>query len=158
MNTPTTSESEHAVLGQKYAFASASLLLGIASVISLLGLEKAILAVVFGWLALKNLPRPGLALRRGWAKAGIVLGVLQVVLLIVVLLVAREKIGRFLERLGDLSGTSGGNPVTALVQPANTPVAARPVTKSDGGQGSAHAGVVAQVFQPVFQPAVSQVF
>jgi hypothetical protein len=44
--------SSQLVVGQKYAYATASLLLGIASFISLLGFEKAILTVVFAWLAL----------------------------------------------------------------------------------------------------------
>ena len=51
MNTPDHPSNEHAVLGQKYAFATASLLLGIASFISLLGVEKGILAIVFGSIA-----------------------------------------------------------------------------------------------------------
>ena len=46
--------NEHAVLGQKYAFATAALLLGIISFISMLGVEKAVLAIVFGWLAMSR--------------------------------------------------------------------------------------------------------
>jgi hypothetical protein len=45
---------DYTILGQKYAFATASLILGISSFVSLLGLEKAILAIVFGWLALRR--------------------------------------------------------------------------------------------------------
>ena len=40
---------ESLILGQKYAFATASLILGIVSFVNLLGLEKPILAIVFGW-------------------------------------------------------------------------------------------------------------
>ena len=81
-------QNEHALVGQKYAFATAALLLGIASFISLLGVEKAILAILFGWLALKASPPPALTLRRGWGKAGIVLGTAHLVLIAVILLLA----------------------------------------------------------------------
>jgi hypothetical protein len=88
MNTPDQDITQQAaVSGQKYAFAAASLLLGIASFISLLGLEKGVLAVVFGFLALKAQPVPSLSRRRGWARTGVVLGGIHValVLLIVIL-------------------------------------------------------------------------
>ncbi len=99
MNTNSSPEREHAVLGQKYAFATASLMLGIASFINLLGLEKALLAITFGWLALKGLPHPALTLRRGWAKAGVVAGVVQVLLLGLVLILARDRISQLLAHL-----------------------------------------------------------
>lgn len=67
------------VLGQKYAYATAALLLGITSYIQLLGIERAILAIVFAWLALRGNPRPRLDIRRRWAKAGLVLGLIQLV-------------------------------------------------------------------------------
>jgi len=78
MNPPDQQANAQAVLGQKYAFATASLLLGIASFLSLLGLEKGILAVIFGLLALKAQPLPLLAARRPWAKTGLVLGTIHV--------------------------------------------------------------------------------
>ena len=87
MNTPDHQGNEQAVLGQKYAFATASLLLGIASFLSLLGLEKGILAVIFGLLALKAQPLPLLAARRAWAKTGLVLGAIYVALVLVIVLV-----------------------------------------------------------------------
>ena len=40
---------KHVVLGQKYAYATVSLLLGIFCFINLAGMEKAILAMVFGY-------------------------------------------------------------------------------------------------------------
>lgn len=49
----------HIVLGQKYAYATISLILGLACFINLAGMEKAVLAVIFGWMALKATPAPG---------------------------------------------------------------------------------------------------
>ena len=69
-----------AVLGQKYAYATAALLLGIISCIHGLGIEKAILAIVFAWLALRSRPEPHLQDRRVWAKVGLVLGLIQLVI------------------------------------------------------------------------------
>ena len=43
---------EAAVLGQKYAYATASLILGLLCFVNLAGLEKAVVAIVFGVLAL----------------------------------------------------------------------------------------------------------
>lgn len=73
------SSNSGTVLGQKYAYATAALLLGIATYIHLLGIERAILAIVFAWLALRTNPKPLLDARRRWAKAGLVLGIIQLV-------------------------------------------------------------------------------
>ncbi len=86
MNTPDQQLNEQAVHGQKYAFATASLLLGIASFISLLGVEKGILAILFGILALRAQPLPALAKRRAWGKTGIVLGAFHISLVVVIVL------------------------------------------------------------------------
>ena len=67
------------ILGQKYAFATASLVLGICSFVNLLGLEKPILAIVFGWLALRTTPEPPLKDHRVWAKTGVVLGAIVLI-------------------------------------------------------------------------------
>ena len=69
----------HIVLGQKYAYATISLILGLACFINLAGLEKALLAVIFAWLALKATPGPVLKARRVWAKTGLSLGVAMLV-------------------------------------------------------------------------------
>ncbi|MEJ2650040.1 MAG: DUF4190 domain-containing protein [Sedimentisphaerales bacterium] len=63
------------IVGQKYAYATASLLLGIICFINLLGMERAILAIVFAILALKSVPQPRLERRRLWAIAGLILGI-----------------------------------------------------------------------------------
>jgi hypothetical protein len=70
---------EAAVLGQKYAYATASLILGLLCFVNLAGMEKAVVAIVFGVMALGSQP-PALVQRRAWAKAGIVLGVGIIVL------------------------------------------------------------------------------
>jgi hypothetical protein len=71
---------EAAVLGQKYAFATASLILGLLCFVNLAGLEKAVLAIVFGVLALRRRPAPVLVQRRTWARTGVALGVAVIVL------------------------------------------------------------------------------
>jgi hypothetical protein len=65
---------EAAVLGQKYAYATVSLTLGLLCFVNLAGLEKAAMAIVFGVLALRGQPMPALVQRRAWAKAGVALG------------------------------------------------------------------------------------
>ena len=48
MSESNQESQAHTVLGQKYAYATISLILGIACFINLAGLEKALLAVIFG--------------------------------------------------------------------------------------------------------------
>src|SRR5262245_56700815 len=80
------------VLGQKYAYATIALILGIASFVNLLGMDKAILAIIFGRLALKSEPAPALKDHRGWGQAGLVLGVLQVVAILVFVFLFRHEL------------------------------------------------------------------
>jgi hypothetical protein len=87
------------VLGQKYAYATIALMLGIASFVNLLGMEKAILAIIFGRLALKSEPPPLLKNRREWGQAGLVLGVLQVVLISTLVIIFRNELRGVLELL-----------------------------------------------------------
>ncbi len=82
--TNNQSSNLDAVLGQKYAYATAALWLGIISCIHGLGIEKAILAIVFAWLALRSQPQPHLLDRRVWAKVGLVLGVIQLIIVPVI--------------------------------------------------------------------------
>ena len=51
----------------------ASLILGLLCFVNLAGLEKAVMAIVFGVLALRSRPAPALVQRRAWAKAGVAL-------------------------------------------------------------------------------------
>ena len=92
------------VLGQKYAFATASLILGICSFVNLLGLEKPILAIVFAWLALRTTPAPVLKAHRMWAKAGLVLGILPLVIVPIIIIVNFDRVREIIELLSKLDG------------------------------------------------------
>lgn len=95
-STPIPPAQDAGIQGQKYAFATASLLMGIVSFTSLLGVEKALLAILFGWLALRP---PGARLRRGWAIAGIALGALMIIAVAVVVIVKLDELTRLVEYL-----------------------------------------------------------
>lgn len=91
------------VLGQKYAYATISLILGLACFINLAGMEKAILAVIFSWLALKSTPAPALTARRVWAKTGLVLGVLVLVVVPTIIILNLDRLRLIVEALTRLS-------------------------------------------------------
>jgi len=84
--TNDQSSNSDAVLGQKYAYATAALWLGIISCIHGLGIEKGILAMIFAWLALRSHPKPRLGNRRVWAKVGLALGMIQLVIVVLLLI------------------------------------------------------------------------
>ena len=92
------------VLGQKYAFATVSLVLGISCFINLLGLEKAILAIVFGWLALRVTPAPILKEHRVWAKVGVIFGILPLIILPIILILNFDRLRELVECLSKISG------------------------------------------------------
>jgi hypothetical protein len=87
------------VLGQKYAFATVALVLAIGSFISLLGMEKSILAIIFAWLALRTEPAPPLSDRRRWGKIAIVLGIIHLALIPTLILLNIDKIRAALQLL-----------------------------------------------------------
>ncbi|HKG23474.1 MAG TPA: hypothetical protein VKC34_16360 [Blastocatellia bacterium] len=99
MNTEENELKTPAVLGQKYAFATVALVLGIASFVNFLGMEKAILAIIFARLALRPEPAPLLRNRRAWGKAGLILGALQVVIVITVLALNFDRISGLIDAL-----------------------------------------------------------
>lgn len=101
MNNET---QDYIVLGQKYAYATVSLVLGISCFISFLGLEKAILAIAFGWLALRATPPPMLKEHRSWAKAGMILGVLPFIILPIIIILNFDRIREFIDLLEKMSG------------------------------------------------------
>ena len=102
------SESNHEtqapiILGQKYAYATISLILGLACFINLAGLEKALLAVIFGWMALKSTPAPALKARRLWAKTGVVLGGLVLIVIPTIIILNLDRLRVIVEALMKLS-------------------------------------------------------
>jgi hypothetical protein len=80
MQNQDNTAREAAVLGQKYAYATASLTVGLLCFLNLAGLEKAVMAIVFGVLALRRQPAPALGQRRAWAMTGVALGTGLIVL------------------------------------------------------------------------------
>jgi len=95
---------ESLILGQKYAFATVSLILGIFSFVNLLGLEKPILAIVFGWLALRTKPAPQLTEHRVWAKAGVTLGTIILIVVPVFIILNFDRLRELVEVLSKLNG------------------------------------------------------
>lgn len=95
---------ESLILGQKYAFATVSLILGIFSFVNLLGLEKPILAIIFGWLALRTQPAPQLKQHRVWAKTGVVLGTIVLIVVPTLIILNFHRLQEFIEVLSKLDG------------------------------------------------------
>lgn len=95
---------DYTILGQKYAFATVSLVLGISCFVNLLGLEKAILAIVFGWLALRAVPAPVLQQHRIWAQVGVILGILPLIILPTILILNYDRLRELVECLSKMSG------------------------------------------------------
>lgn len=96
--------NESLILGQKYAFATVSLVLGIFCFVNLFGLEKPILAIIFGWLALRVRPEPKLKAHRLWAQAGITLGIITLIILSVIIYLNFDRLREILELLSKLNG------------------------------------------------------
>lgn len=96
------SERESFVLGQKYAYATSALVVGLVSYLQFLGMEKALVAVVFGWLALKRTPGPALKSRRAAAITGLVLGAGLLVLVPAVLATHADQLQRVIQALESL--------------------------------------------------------
>lgn len=93
----------YVVLGQKYAYATISLVLGLACFLNLAGMEKAVLAVVFGWLALKSTPSPMLKQRRVWARTGMVLGIVVLTVIPTIIILNFDRLRLLVEALMKLS-------------------------------------------------------
>ncbi len=99
-----TSESQnYTILGQKYAYATVSLLLGIFCFVNLAGMEKAILAIVFGWLALRKNPAPTLKEHRIWAKTGLILGSLILIIVPIIIVLNLDRLREFVEVLSKMN-------------------------------------------------------
>lgn len=104
MNTQIMESDGQGVLGQKFAFATASLIMGIACYVNLLGLEKGIVAIIFAWMALRSRPAPSLQERRGWAVAGMVMGIVLIVIVPMILLLNLDRITEIIHALSKLQG------------------------------------------------------
>jgi hypothetical protein len=91
------------VLGQRYTLASLALGLALLSFLNLAGLEKAVLAIVLGLKALKTTPEPALERRRGWARFGIGLAVVHMVVLVSIILFNLDRLPKLLEALRAIS-------------------------------------------------------
>ena len=89
----------YGILGQKYAYATVSLLLGIFCFINLAGMEKAVLAIAFAWLALRTTPEPILKQRRMWAQAGLILGGLVLIIVPIIIFLTFGRLREFFEVL-----------------------------------------------------------
>ncbi|MDQ6785834.1 MAG: hypothetical protein M3033_03310 [Acidobacteriota bacterium] len=99
-----TNESQnYTILGQKYAYATVSLLLGIFCFINLAGMEKALLAVIFGWLALRKNHAPALKEHRIWAKTGMILGSLVLIIVPTIIILNFDRLREFVEVLSKMS-------------------------------------------------------
>src|SRR5712692_3210636 len=103
MSESNKESQAHIVLGQKYAYATISLILGLACFINLAGMEKAVLAVIFSWLALKSTPAPALTARRAWAKTGLVLGISVLVVIPTIIILNLERLRVIVEAMMKLS-------------------------------------------------------
>ena len=91
------------VLGQKYAYATVSLIMGIICFVNFAGLEKAALAIVFAWMALKSEPGPSLTERRRWAKVGAALGVFLLVFVPTLILLNLDRLRLVIEAFQKLA-------------------------------------------------------
>ncbi len=94
--------NEGIVLGQKYAYATASLLVGIICYVQLLGIERAVLAIIFAILALRSFPKPRLERRRLWAIAGLVLGILTFILVPAIVILKFDQVKELIHALENL--------------------------------------------------------
>ena len=102
MSKSNNESQAHIVLGQKYAYATISLILGFACFVNLAGMEKAVLALIFGWLALKSTPAPALTARRVWAKTGVLLGTLVLVIIPTIIILNFDRLRLIVETLAKL--------------------------------------------------------
>lgn len=91
------------VLGQRYTMAALALGVALLSFLNLAGMEKAIFAIVLGLRALAPTPGPPLERRRGWAKIAVGLGIAHVALVVTVIVLNFDRLGRLLDALRAVS-------------------------------------------------------
>jgi len=83
---------------RKYPLAVTSAVLGLISFVHLFGVEKALLAVILGWFALKEI-MPGFEKGKKYAYAGIVFGSLYIAVMVIITIIKGPKI---IELIGKL--------------------------------------------------------
>lgn len=89
----------------KNRLALVALLAGIAAFFNLFGLEKGILAIAIGWMALGEIKQdPELTRGEGLAWAGIILGALSIVLILGLILFKGPQILQYLRHLPKFNG------------------------------------------------------
>ncbi len=91
------------VLGQRYTLATVALVLAILSYLNLAGMEKAIAAMIFAFMALKESPPPALTERRGWARFAIGLAAAHIVLVTTIILLNLDRLAKVYEVLRGMS-------------------------------------------------------
>jgi hypothetical protein len=65
-------------------------------------MEKAVLAIIFGWLALRTNPLPALNERRLWAQVGLILGALVLIIVPLVIILNLEQLRELIEALSKI--------------------------------------------------------
>lgn len=83
----------------KVKLAVFSFVMGIVSLLNLLGLEKSIVAIVFGIIALRELAAPEEKKAKTWAYLGIALGIAQICILIAVIILKGPEFLSMLKKL-----------------------------------------------------------
>jgi len=91
------------VLGQRYTLATLALGIGLLSFLNLAGVEKAVFAIALGLRALRPTPGPALQQRRSWARLAIGLAAAHVVLVVTIVLLNLDRLGRLVEALRAMS-------------------------------------------------------
>jgi hypothetical protein len=77
--------------------------LALLSFLNLAGMEKALFAIVLGVKALKRNPQPAIEERRGLARLAIGLAAAHVVLVVTVILLNLDRLGRLLDAVRTMS-------------------------------------------------------
>ena len=99
--TPHASDGELYSVGLRVGFGIAALTIGLVSFLSLLGVEKAVTAIVFGALAMRGVAPGRLANRLG--IAGVILGAVFLVTLAILLVLFHDRAMELIRMLAKLS-------------------------------------------------------
>lgn len=91
------------VLGQRYTLATLALTIALLSFLNLAGIEKAILAIILGYKALKREPQPALEQRRTLARVAIGLAVAHIVAVVTIILLNLDRLGQLVRALQAMS-------------------------------------------------------